>query len=93
MAQQVIKRDGSKEPFDAEKIKRAVEAAVDRVGLAPERAAEVIKQALDVVMQFAGEKEEVLTFDLKSKILAELDKLEPSVAESWRKYDKEHGRC
>ena len=93
MAQQVIKRDGSKEPFDAEKIKRAVEAAVDRVGLAPERAAEVIKQALDVVMQFAGEKEEVLTFDLKSKILAELDKLEPSVAESWRKYDQEHGRC
>ncbi len=93
MAQQVIKRDGSKEPFDAGKIKRAVEAAVGRAGLAPERAAEVIKQVLDVVMQFAGETEEVLTFDLRTKILAELDKLEPAAAESWRKYDQEHGRC
>lgn len=93
MAKQVIKRDGSKEPFDAGKIKGAVESAVGRAGLAPERAAEVIKQVLDVVMRFAGETEEVLTFDLRTKILAELDKLEPSAAESWRKYDQEHGRC
>ncbi len=93
MAQQVIKRDGSKEPFDAGKIKKALESAVGRVGLAPERTAEVVKQVLDVVLQFAGEKEEVATSDLRAKVLAELDKLEPSAADSWRKYDQEHGRC
>ena len=92
MAQQVIKRDGTKEPFDAEKVKKAIGAAVGRMALAPERATEVVKQVSDVVLQFAGEKEEIATSELREKALAELDKLEPSVAESWRKYDQEQGR-
>jgi ribonucleoside-triphosphate reductase len=92
MAQQVIKRDGTKEPFDAEKIRKAVESAAGRTGLAPERIAEVVNQVSDAVLQFAGEKEEITTSELREKALAELDVVEPSVAESWRKYDQERGR-
>jgi transcriptional regulator NrdR family protein len=93
MAQQVIKRDGTKEPFDAGKIKGAIESAAGRTGLTPERVAEVVKQVSGVVLQFAADKEEVATSELREKALAELDKVEPSVAESWRKYDQEQGRC
>ena len=92
MAQQVVKRDGTKEPFDAEKIKKAIGSAVGRAGLAPERVSELVVQVSDVVSQFAAEKEEVASSELRDKALAELDKLEPSVAESWRKYDQERGR-
>jgi transcriptional regulator NrdR family protein len=92
MAQQVVKRDGSKEPFDAEKIKKAIGSAAGRTALTPERVAEVVKQVSDVVLQFAADKEEVSSSELREKALTELDKLEPSVAESWRKYDQEQGR-
>jgi len=92
MAQQVVKRDGSKEPFDAGKIKKAIESAAVRTALTPERVAEVVKQVSDVVLQFAAGKEEVASSDLREKALAKLDEIEPSVAESWRKYDQEQGR-
>ena len=92
MAQQVVKRDGTKEPFDVEKIKKAIKSAAGRAGLAPERVSELAAQVSDVVLQFAADKEEVASSELREKALAELDKVEPSVAESWRKYDEEQGR-
>jgi len=92
MAQQVIKRDGTKEPFDAEKVKKAIELAAGEAGLAPERTGEVVKQVSDAVLEFAAEKEEVATSELREKALSELEKVEPSVAEAWRKYDQERGR-
>jgi len=91
MAQQVVKRDGTREPFDAEKIKKAVEAAAGRAGLAPERVAEVVAQVSDAVLKFAAEKEEVTSSEVREKVLSELDGTEPAVAESWRKYDQERG--
>lgn len=92
MAQQVIRRDGTKEPFDIEKIKKAIESAAGRTGLTPERVAEVVKQVSDIILQFAAGKEEIATSELREKTLSELDKVELSVAESWRKYDREQGR-
>ena len=92
MAQQVVKKDGTREPFDAERIKKAVESAAGRTGLAPERVSELAAQVSDVVLQFAADKEEVASSELREKALAELDRVEPSVAESWRKYDEEQGR-
>jgi transcriptional regulator NrdR family protein len=92
MAQQVIKRDGTTEPFDAEKIRKAVELAANEAELEPERVAEVVEQVSESVLQFAAEKEEVATSELREKILAELEEIEPSVAESWRRYDEERGR-
>jgi len=92
MAQQVIKRDGTTEPFDAEKIRKAIKLAADEAGLAPERVAEVVEQVSESVLQFAAEKEEIATSELREKILTELEEIEPSVAESWRRYDEERGR-
>jgi transcriptional regulator NrdR family protein len=86
MAKQVIKRDGTKESFDGEKIRRAIEGASKDAGLAPERIDEVVNQVSAAVLQFAESKEEVATAELLGKILGELDKIEPAVAEAWKKY-------
>ncbi len=91
MANFVIKRDGTREPFDAEKIKRAIAGAAQRTNLPEERKNEVVEQVLSAALQLAREKEEIKTSEIKEKILSELDAIEPSVSEVWRKYTQEKG--
>ena len=91
MAKFVIKKDGKKEPFDAEKIKASITAAVSGANLAEERVNEVVEQVSGAAIQLAGEKEEIATSEIKAKILSELDALEPSVSEAWRKHEQEKG--
>ena len=89
MATQVIKKDGTKEPFDGGKIKRAVEAAAKEAGLTEEQVNETIGQVSGAVMELADSKEEIATSELRDKILSELDKVQPAAAAAWRKYVQE----
>ena len=89
MAKFVIKKDGTKEPFDAGKIKKAITGAASRAGLSEEQINKVVGRVLGVVMGLAGEKEEIATSEIKEKILSELDAFEPSVSEAWRKHEQE----
>ena len=89
MAKFVIKKDGTKVPFDAEKIKRAIASAAQRVDLSEERRAEVVVQVLSSVIRLAEEKEEIATAQLRAEVLSELDAIEPSISEAWRKYEQE----
>ncbi|MDP3995866.1 MAG: ATP cone domain-containing protein [bacterium] len=90
MATQVIKKDGTKQPFDAEKIKNSIAAAALRTDLSEERQTEVTGQVAAKVVQVAEEKEEISTSEIKESILDELDIVEPAVSEAWRKYDQEN---
>ncbi len=92
MANFVIKKDGSKEPFDEGKIKKSIELAIKQVDLPEDRVNELVEQVSRVVLQVAEGKEEIATAELREKILSELDNLEPSVSKGWRKYDQEKGR-
>lgn len=92
MANFIIKKDGSKEPFDAEKLKKSIESAVKQAGLSEDRVNELVEQVLKAALQVAEGKEEIATVELREKILSELDNLEPSVSEGWRKYDQEKGK-
>lgn len=89
MAKFVTKKDGAKEPFDAEKIKASITAAASRTDLSEERKNEVVEQVSRAAIQLAGEKEEIPTAEIKEKILSELDALEPSVSGAWRKHAQE----
>ncbi|MGB2762689.1 MAG: ATP cone domain-containing protein [Minisyncoccales bacterium] len=93
MANFVIKRDGTKEPFDAEKIKKSIATAAQMANLSEEKIKDVVDQVSSTAIQFAEGKEEVATTELREKILSELDTIEPSVSEAWRKYDQEKGRA
>lgn len=89
MTKQVIKKDGTKEPFDSGKISRAIEGSARDAGLTTERTSEVVNQVLGAVLQFAASKEEISTAELVEKILGELEKIEPAAAEAWKKHEQE----
>ena len=90
MAKEVIKKDGAKEPFDAEKIKNSILGAGQRTELSEERKNEVVEEVAATVIQMAEEKDEIATSEIKEKILSELDIVEPAVSEAWRKYEQEN---
>jgi len=92
MATQVIKRDGTKEPFNSGKIRKAIESSARDAGLTTERISEVVNQVSGTVLQFAASKEEIATAELLEKILDELNKIEPRAAAAWRKYEQEKSR-
>ena len=73
MADFVIKKDGTKEPFDSEKIKRSIMAAAQETDLSEERRKEVVDQVSSIVLQMAGEREEIEVSEIKYRILQELD--------------------
>jgi len=89
MAKEVIKKDGTKEPFDSEKIKNSIAGAAIRTDLSEERRSEVVWRVSSSVIQMAEGKEEIAISEIREKILSELDTIEPAVAESWRKYEEE----
>ena len=89
MAKEVIKKDGTKELFDAGKIKNAIAGAAQETNLSEERKNEVVEQVATAVIQMAEGKEEIATSEIKENILKELDSLEPSVSAAWRKYEQE----
>jgi len=89
MVTEVIKKDGTRQPFDPDKIKNAIRAASARTSLSEDKKNEVVGRVSSAVIQMANAKEEISTSEIKEKILAELDILEPSVSEEWRNYDAE----
>lgn len=85
----VIKKDGSRQPFDAEKLKNAIGQAAREAGHDDAKVASVVEQASAGALALAAGVEEIATSELKLKILSDLDTLAPEVAASWRKHDAE----
>ena len=93
MAKFVIKRDGRKEPFDVEKIKKAITASASRTDLSEKQLKKVVKKVSKAAVKLAKKKEEIATAEIREKVLSDLDALEPSISEAWRKYDEEKGKA
>lgn len=93
MAQQVIKRDGTKEPFDEGKLRHSIEAASRQAGLADDRVNELTMQVSEAAIALAAGKEEIATSELREFILSQLDQVEPLASAAWRKYDEERGKA
>jgi len=87
MANFVIKKDGSKEPFDADKIKHGVSMAAAQAGLTAEEAEALADKAAVSVQESTAGAEEVQVTDIREKILSFLDTSAPKVAEAWRSYE------
>jgi len=87
---EVIKKDGTKEPFNPGKIKSAILAAAQGTDLSDERKNEVAEQVVAAVIAVADAKEEMPSSEIKEKILSELDAIEPIISEEWRKYEQEN---
>lgn len=89
MAKFVIKKDGSKEPFDEEKIKGSIRAAAQGANVSGDRINELVQQVGGAAIAMANAKEEIATSEIKTKILNDLDGLEPSISAAWRQHDEQ----
>lgn len=89
MANMVIKRDGSRQPFDAEKVKGSIAKAAREAGHEEVKVASIVDATAVGVLALAAGTEEIATAELKMKILADLDTIAPEVAAAWRKHDTE----
>jgi len=84
---EVIKKNGTKEPFDSEKIRKSIAGAVQRTNLSEERKNEVVEQVAAAVIPMIEDREEIETSEIRETILSELDRVEPAVANAWREYE------
>jgi transcriptional repressor NrdR len=84
----VVKKDGTREPFDPEKIKRGIRAATRQANLPEQRTITVVEEVFAKVLQSLEGKEEVPSLALRDMILNELDVVEPAASAAWREYDQ-----
>jgi transcriptional regulator NrdR family protein len=87
MANFVIKKDGSKEPFNTDKIKHGVNMAAILAGVGAEEAESLADKAADSVEESMAGTDEVQATDIREKIISFLDMTAPKVAEAWRNYE------
>lgn len=93
MAKEVIKRDGSRESFSEEKIRNSIRAAAQEAGLPEDRISQVVDQVAQTAINAAAQKDEIATTEIREIILRELDTVEPSAADAWRRYDQSQGKA
>jgi transcriptional regulator NrdR family protein len=86
MTKQVIKSDGSKEPYDAKKITGSITRAAQDAKLAPAEINMIVSEISDTVMQFMESKDEVMSSEIRDLVLMELDRINPIVSAEWRRF-------
>jgi transcriptional regulator NrdR family protein len=88
----IIKKDNKKEAFDADKLRKSIEAAARDSEISEERAKEVTDNVAKIVIEMVEKEKEIGTQSIRKMILKELDSAEPAVSEAWRNYDKKRRR-
>jgi transcriptional regulator NrdR family protein len=86
MLKEVLKKGGKREKFEPEKIKRAINFALEKTELSPEKKKEIFEKVFGQIMEFLKDKREIATVEIEAKILLELDKICPQAAKIWRDY-------
>lgn len=86
MSKEVLKKGGTKEAFDVNKMKKSIISAVQQTDVPQSKKNEIVETVTEKVLQFLEGKEEVFTAEIEARILLELEKLAPSAAQFWRDY-------
>ncbi|OIO51007.1 MAG: hypothetical protein COV41_01585 [Candidatus Brennerbacteria bacterium CG11_big_fil_rev_8_21_14_0_20_43_10] len=86
MATQVVKKDGSIQPFNAEKIKAAIRGASTEAGLDAAAAETIVIKVSESVLAALATKDQIKSSEIKDLIFAELQKINPAIIDAWNKY-------
>jgi len=86
----VVKKKGRIEPFNPNKIKGALQKATIDAGYTVEEKKDIINQVLSNIDKKLDEEKEVKSETIKMCLLTELDKCEPYIAKSWRRFDTKY---
>ncbi len=88
MVTTVIKKSGQEEPFDVEKIKKAVRGACREAELLDETKQEELANLIsEKIIEMYEEQNEVTALELREKILGELEIMAPEAATAWHNYE------
>ena len=92
----VVKRKGSIEPFEADKIKGSLQRATLDAGFSLEEKQDIIDEVYAKVNKQLDEKVDeegkIKSETIKVCLLAELDECEPYIARSWRNFESKKSR-
>jgi len=86
MIKQVIKKGGKKEPFNLNKIKKALISVVEKTNLPQEKKNEIVEKVTKEVLKFLKGRGIIFTAEIEAKILLELEKFSPEAADFWREH-------
>lgn len=87
MVTTVIKKNGQEEPFDIEKIKRAIRGACREAGLDEIKQEELADSISEKIMELYEGQEKVTAIELREKILGELEIMAPEAVVAWHNYE------
>ena len=87
----VVKRNGKKEPFRAQKLRKSIENAVSDAGFTITDQMKTIEHATQDAENLARNRNEISTTELRNEVVNDLESDAPKVAQTWRNYEKQHG--
>ncbi len=87
MATIVIKKSGAEEPFDIEKIKKAIRGACREAGLDESKQEELVDSISEKIIEMYEGQEKVTAIELREKILGELEIMAPKAVKAWHNYE------
>lgn len=89
LPENVIKKDGSKEDFSAEKIEKSIQLAVQQTkGLSSSLRMGMTEYCLDYTQNMLRGREDVRTASIRDIIITGFKKPGPSIAETWRIHEQ-----
>ncbi len=87
----VIKRNGKKEAFKPQKLRKSIESAVSDSGSTITDQMKAIEHATQDAENLARGRNEISSKDLRNEIVNDLESDAPEVAQAWRNYEQKHG--
>ncbi|WP_429222115.1 ATP cone domain-containing protein [Methanobacterium oryzae] len=86
----VVKRKGTIESFDPSKIKGSLQKAAIDAGYSVEEKKDILDEVFNNINKNIGKKEKVESENIRMCLLTELDKCEPYIAKSVRRFDQRY---
>jgi transcriptional repressor NrdR len=86
----VMKRKGSIEPFNPDKIRGSLQKAAIDAGYSVEEKKDIIDEVFININKKLDNEDKIETVTIRACLLTELDKCEPYIAKSWRRFDNKY---
>jgi transcriptional regulator NrdR family protein len=85
----IVKRNDTREDFDSNKLRRAIEKAAADANIASNRATEIANSAVRDVEEHFKNRDEVRSADIKKRVLEVLDTEGKKVSNAARNFKKQ----
>lgn len=85
-----MKRKGEIEQFKPDKIRSSLQKATIDAGYSVEEKQDIIDEVYSNINKKLDEHVQIDTKTIRICLLTELDKCEPYIAKSWRKFDRKY---